>query len=84
MITEPSTYVTLISSDGFEFIVRRDCAYHSKTIKTMLDPTSKFQILRPLSGGAKKKRKDRGLSDMFGVGNFSEASSGRCTFPDIR
>lgn len=45
MITEPSTYVTLISSDGFEFIVRRDCAYHSKTIKTMLDPTSKSQIL---------------------------------------
>ena len=41
MITEPSTHVTLISSDGFEFIVRRDCAYHSKTIKTMLDPTSK-------------------------------------------
>lgn len=41
MIVEPSTHVTLISSDGFEFIVRRDCAYHSKTIKTMLDPTSR-------------------------------------------
>lgn len=41
MVTEPSTYVTLISSDGFEFIVRRECAYHSKTIKTMLDPTSR-------------------------------------------
>lgn len=45
MTTDPSAYVTLISSDGFEFIVRRECAYHSKTIKTMLDPSSKSQIL---------------------------------------
>jgi len=37
-----SKYVTLISSDGFEFVVRRDSAYVAGTIKRMLDPTSNF------------------------------------------
>ncbi|KAG7005049.1 amino-acid permease GAP3 [Physcia stellaris] len=37
-----STYVTLISSDGFEFIVLREAAYVAGTIKKMLDPTSAF------------------------------------------
>ena len=35
-----STHVTLISSDGFEFIVLREAAYVAGTIKKMLDPTS--------------------------------------------
>lgn len=35
-----SKYVTLISSDGFEFIVLRDAACVSGAIKRMLDPTS--------------------------------------------
>lgn len=38
----PSPYVTLISSDGFEFIVSRDAAYVAGTIRKMLDPTSNF------------------------------------------
>ncbi len=36
----PSPYVTLISSDGFEFIVSRDAACVAGTIKKMLDPQS--------------------------------------------
>ena len=39
--SEPSHYVTLISNDGFEFIVRRDAACVAGTIRKMLDPQSK-------------------------------------------
>jgi len=35
-----SKYVTLISSDGFEFVVLRDAACISGAIKRMLDPQS--------------------------------------------
>ena len=37
---EPSRYVTFISSDGFEFVVLRQAAFVSPTIKKMLDPKS--------------------------------------------
>ena len=40
-----SPYVTLISNDGFEFIVTRDAACVAGTIKKMLDPTSEFVFL---------------------------------------
>ena len=40
MANEPSTYVTLVSNDGFEFVVRRESAYVAGTIKRMLDPAS--------------------------------------------
>lgn len=36
----PSKYVTLVSGDGFEFVVLRDAAMISPIIKGMLDPTS--------------------------------------------
>ena len=42
--SEPSHYVTLISNDGFEFIVRRDAACVAGTIRKMLDPQSKFAV----------------------------------------
>lgn len=39
----PSKYITLISSDGFEFVVLREAAMVSPVIKRMVDPRSPFQ-----------------------------------------
>ncbi|MCJ1311925.1 hypothetical protein MMC25_005598 [Agyrium rufum] len=39
MAEQLSEYVTLVSNDGFEFIVRREAACVAGTIKRMLDPT---------------------------------------------
>lgn len=36
-----SKYVTLVSSDGFEFVVLREAACKSGAIRRMLDPKSK-------------------------------------------
>ena len=36
-----SDYVTLVSSDGFEFVISRSAANISPTIRRMLDPTSR-------------------------------------------
>lgn len=36
----PSKYVTLVSGEGFEFVVLREAAMISPIIKGMLDPTS--------------------------------------------
>ena len=44
-----SKYVTLISSDGFEFVVLREAACVSGAIKRMLDPTSESCCLPPQS-----------------------------------
>ena len=40
MAASSSPYVTLISNDGFEFIIRREAACVAGTIKKMLDPQS--------------------------------------------
>ncbi|KAJ5993556.1 transcriptional elongation regulator [Penicillium sp. IBT 35674x] len=52
-----SEYVTLVSCDGFEFILPRSSACVSGTIRRMLDPSSKFSeaitgrcVLENLSG----------------------------------
>lgn len=39
----PSKYITLISSDGFEFVVLREAAMASPTIKTMVNPQSQYK-----------------------------------------
>ena len=39
--TKTSEYVTLVSRDGYEYIVRRSAACVSGTIARMLDPRSK-------------------------------------------
>lgn len=38
--TTTTRYITLISNDGFEFILTRDAACVAGTIKKMLDPQS--------------------------------------------
>ncbi|KAI5197872.1 hypothetical protein E4T39_07067 [Aureobasidium subglaciale] len=40
--TEAPDYVTLVSNDGFEFVVQRTSACLSGAIKRMLDPTNGF------------------------------------------
>ncbi|KAJ5256882.1 Elongin-C [Penicillium angulare] len=52
-----SEYVTLVSRDGFEFIIPRSAACVSGTIRAMLDPASRFSealtgrcVLEELSG----------------------------------
>jgi transcription elongation factor B subunit 1 len=39
-LAPPSKYVTLVSGDGFEFVVLREAAMVSPIIKGMLDPRS--------------------------------------------
>ncbi|KAF4582014.1 transcription elongation factor b, polypeptide 1 [Ophiocordyceps camponoti-floridani] len=39
---EGSKYVTLVSADGFEFVVLREAALISPIVKGMLDPRSQF------------------------------------------
>ncbi|KAI2631774.1 BTB/POZ protein, partial [Xylaria nigripes] len=43
---EQSKYVTLVSSDGFEFVVLRAATMRSPTIKGMLGPRSQFSESR--------------------------------------
>jgi hypothetical protein len=40
-----SKYITLISGDGFEFVVLREAATKSPMIRKMLDPASKYRLL---------------------------------------
>lgn len=74
MATAPSAFVTLVSNDGFEFIVRRESACVAGTIKRMLDPTSK------------SCRPDRAKHALltWRAGNFAEAVNGRCVFESIK
>jgi transcription elongation factor B subunit 1 len=39
---EPSKYVTLVSGDGFEFVVLREATTVSPIISGMIDPRSGF------------------------------------------
>ncbi|KAI1815655.1 POZ domain-containing protein [Poronia punctata] len=41
-----SKYITLASSDGYEFVVLREAAMVSPIIKSMLDPKSQFAEAR--------------------------------------
>ncbi|KAK6825526.1 POZ domain-containing protein [Apiospora arundinis] len=45
-MAEVSKYVTLISNDGFEFVVLRDAVLISPVIKSMIDPKNNFQEAR--------------------------------------
>ena len=50
-----SEYVTLVSCDGFEFIVRRSAATIAKTIHRMLDPASESSVLNSSVWGRRFK-----------------------------
>lgn len=73
MAINPSEYVTLVSNDGFEFIVSRESAYVAGTIKRMLDPTSTPRL---------KTRTQTVTDDL--PGGFAEAVNGRCVFENIK
>lgn len=45
----PAEYVTLVSSDGFEFVLPRSTACVSGTIRRMLDPASMSLALEELA-----------------------------------
>jgi elongin-C len=40
----PTEYVTLVSSDGFSFVVQRSAAYKSMAIQRMLDPQCEYLL----------------------------------------
>jgi hypothetical protein len=46
MASPTSEYVTLVSCDGFEFIIPRSAACVSGTIRRMLDPSSRWAAFR--------------------------------------
>jgi len=65
-------WVTLVSSDGFEFIIQREAAVIAGTIRRMLDPKSMWHdwILR------------REML-MVSTDGFKEAVSNTCRFENI-
>ena len=85
MFDTPSPFVTLISNDGFEFIVSRDAACVAGTIKKMLDPTSK-PLTPPFVScqNTYSYPTESGLILTTSTGKFSEAMTGRCNFSTIK
>jgi hypothetical protein len=81
MAKPPSEYVTLISSDGFEFVLPRSTACVSGTIRRMLDPSSTSLPFFHLP-----VRKKPQLTNPFLLqkGSFSEAITGRCVLENIK
>lgn len=69
-----SKYVTLVSSDGFEFVVLREAACISGMIKTML------------AGKPSPRSPHNSLCGVliWLVGDYSEARKGRCEFKEIK
>jgi hypothetical protein len=76
-----SKYVTLISSDGFEFVVLREAACISGAIKRMLDPTSTYLTPVPASPHALSNGT---LLIIRNPDGFAESISGRCAFEEIK
>jgi hypothetical protein len=79
---ELSRYVTLISSDGFEFVVLREAVYVSGAIKRMLDPKS----MSPLNPTSKSVLRQAWLllTNFWEIGSFAESIDGRCHFEEIK
>jgi len=77
-----SKYVTLVSSDGFEFVVLRDAACISGAIKRMLDPKSKSA--QRCIDQVDRKQEESGANLFKYIGGFAEATTGRCEFEEIK
>ena len=74
----------LISAEGFEFVVDKKAAMVSKTIRNMLtSPGDNFKFFWNPFACTQNSNQFRGLADLNGIGNFSEAQLGEVTFPEI-
>jgi hypothetical protein len=67
-------YVTLVSSDGFEFVVRRSAAVIAKTLDRMFDPASKSLLPTCVA-------EDKFLTTM--IDGFQESIERRCLLESI-
>lgn len=74
-----SKYVTLVSVDGFEFVVLREAACISKAIARMLNPQSEFHYC--LSSFCQREWSHYANE---AIGGFKEAQDGRCHFGEIK
>jgi len=74
-------YVTLVSGDGFEFVVPRSTACVSGTIRRMLDPSSKLST--PLYSFTSFACSEASAKHILRIGNFSEAITGRCVLETL-
>lgn len=66
-----SKYVTLVSSDGFEFVLLREAACHSSAIRKMLD--GEYVCPSKLATSTDQV-----------IGNYREAIEARCKFEEIK
>lgn len=71
-------HVTLVSSDGFEFVIPRSTACVSGTIRRMLDPSSESLALQ-----RNTRAKLRANPFTLTLGKFSEAITGVCVLENI-
>jgi hypothetical protein len=71
---EPSEYVTLVSHDGFKFIVLRECANVSGALRRMLDPRSELVV----------PQRSTDQDTDFSSGGFLEARNNRVVLENIR
>lgn len=71
-MAEQSAYVTLVSSDGYEFVIQRSAACVSGAIKRMLDPNSKMLNVFTWI-----------IATTF-TGGFAESTTGVCRFENIK
>lgn len=72
-------HVTLVSSDGFEFVIPHSTACVSGTIRRMLDPSSKSLLALEKNTNTKLRANLFALA----LGKFSEAITGVCVLENI-
>lgn len=73
-----SDYVTLISSDGYSFVVQRSSACISAAIRRMLDPS---RTPPPLPQDPAPKRT---LTNTLSTVGFAESKTNTCRFENIK